>query len=108
MPVRKISVRDRRAADPDYLKLKEQLVAEWKEQPGGSYVHPSPEIIEEETKPGQIEAVYVVWDAWAKMEDQVRSELIVEAFREARGEENLKDLMLAIGLTRSERARYSI
>lgn len=109
MPVVKRSVADKRAADPKYQELRKKLVSEWKgEMPAFADLGSAPEIIEEEAKPGLIESVYVVWEAWRDLDKQTRSELIVDAFREVKGEGKLAELMMAIGLTQSERARYSL
>lgn len=107
MPITKRKVSDRRANDKTYQDLKKLLIAEWREE-AGSYTQPRPEIFEEEVEPGHIESVYVVWDALAKLDDQTRSELIVEAFREVKGEDKIANLMLAMGLTTSERGRFSL
>jgi hypothetical protein len=107
MPVTKRKSFDRRANDNTYQELKKALIAEWRDQPS-PYQYPKPEIIEEEDQSGRIESVYVVWDALAKLDDQTRSELIVEAFREVKGEDKIGDLMLAMGLTSNERARFSL
>jgi hypothetical protein len=49
--------------------------------------------------------VTVTWDAWADLDAQTRSEIIVDAFQEVKGEAAIVDLALAMGLTSAEADR---
>jgi hypothetical protein len=102
MPVRTRSVADRHADDEQYQKLRARLVAEWSRKKGP---RPLPDILEEKDARGRIVHVTVTWDAWADLDAQTRSEIIVDAFQEVKGEAAIVDLALAMGLTSAEADR---
>ena len=104
MPVTHRSIYDKRAGDQRYQSLKQRLVAEWSETGGSA---PAPDIMEEEDAQGRVVHVIVTWDDWADLDAQTRSELIVEAFKEVKGEAAIIDLILAMGLTKAEAARLA-
>jgi hypothetical protein len=49
--------------------------------------------------------VVVTWDAWADVDAQTRSEIIVDAFQAVKGQEAIANLTLAMGLTSGEAGR---
>lgn len=104
MPVHQRSIYDKRAGDQRYQSLKQRLIAEWSEVEGSA---PAPDIMEEKDAQGRVVHVIVTWDEWADLDAQARSELIVEAFQEVKGEEAIVNLILAMGLTTAEATRLA-
>jgi hypothetical protein len=104
MPVHSRNLSDRRADDDRYQELKARLIAEWRgvapPEPG------APDITEERDRRARVVHVQVIWDDWADLDAQTRSEMIVDAFQAVRGEEAIVDLSLAMGLTRTEAERF--
>ena len=104
MPVRTQNIFDRRANDDRYQKLRVRLIDEWQGRPG---VQPLPDILEEKDAGNRIVHVTVTWDEWSDLDAQTRSELIVDALQEVKGQAAIVDLSLAMGLTRAEAARLA-
>lgn len=104
MPVRTQNIRDRRANDDLYQKLKARLIDEWQ---GRSGVQPVPDILEETDSQNRIVHVTVTWDAWSDLDAQTRSEMIVDALQAVKGEAAVVELTLAIGLTHAEATRLT-
>ena len=102
MPVRRRNLADRHADDARYNDLKQRLVAAWREQDNPA---PSPDILEETDGQQRVVHVFVTWDEWADLDAQTRSEMIVEALQEVKGEAAVLELTIAMGLTRAEAAR---
>lgn len=102
MPVRVRNINDLRADDERYQHLRARLVAEWREEGGEA---PNPDIEELANGQGRTTQVIVIWDAWADLDAQTRSEMIVDAFQAVRGADAIVDLSLAMGLTRAEATR---
>jgi hypothetical protein len=78
------------------------LLAAWRDQPNPP---PSPDILEEIDRQQRVVHVFVTWDEWADLDAQTRSEMIVEALQDVKGEEAVLDLSIAMGLTAAEAAR---
>jgi hypothetical protein len=97
-----VVVRRQRRSSNDGLK--QRLVAEWREQTAAD---PRPKIIHEEDSQGQVVHVYVVWDEWGEMEQELRSEIITEAYWDAFGDAGLA-LTVAMGLTPKEAEKMGI
>jgi hypothetical protein len=66
-----------------------------------------PEIIIERPSASTIH-LFVVWSKWSELEQIVRSRITLDAFREARGEEEALRVTVAMGLTREEAGRLGI
>jgi hypothetical protein len=104
MPVRTQNIFDRRANDDRYQKLRARLIDEWQGRPG---VQPLPDILEEEDASNRVVHVTVTWDEWSDLDAQTRSELIVDALQEVKGQAAIVDLSIAMGLTSAEAARLA-
>ena len=104
MPVRRRSLGGRRASSKQLNALRKRLVDEWKGAPGAGGPG-SPDILEEADRHGRVLSVYVTWDDWAKLDDDSRSEMIFEAFQEAKGEDAAEYLAFAMGMTKAEAKR---
>lgn len=102
MPVRVTNINDLRAGDVRYQDLRARLVAEWREEGGDA---PNPDIEEITNAQGRTTQVIVTWEAWADLDAQTRSEMIVDAFQDVRGAGAIVDLSLAMGLTPAEVTR---
>lgn len=100
MPV--VVRKQRRSAPND--ELKQRLVAEWQER--GSQ-EPRPKIIHEEDDQGNVVHVFVIWDDWGALDQEMRSEIITEAYWEAFDTAGLA-LTVAMGLTPKEAERMRI
>ncbi len=61
-----------------------------------------PLILEEEIPSTGSRHVHVIWDAWGAIPDEERSDVIVEAYTRAEGEEFAEQVTLASGLTPPE------
>ncbi len=106
MPVRKQSVASRRHGDIRFSDLKRRLIAEWREE--AAQAGAAPEIVEETNAAQKLVHVYVIWDDWADIDAQTRSEMIVDALQEVRGTAAVLDLSIAMGLTPAEAKRIGI
>lgn len=71
--------------------------------------HPSkqnePEIIVEQARPGQPIHLYVIWDTWGDLSLQERSEIVMDAYEEAKGKKQSLLVTMAMGLTQTEAKR---
>lgn len=86
-------------------RLRDRLVAEW--QRAQDAEEPRPTIVEETDDSGNVVHVYVVWDAWANLEQEQRSAIITDAFWEAFGEKGLA-LTVAMGLLPEEAEKMGL
>lgn len=102
MPVRVRNINDLRADDERYQNLRARLVAEWRGEGGEA---PNPDIDEIMNAQGRLTQVIVTWEAWADLDAQTRSEMIVDAFQVIKGAGAIVDLSLAMGLTPAEATR---
>lgn len=102
MPVRRHNLADRHADDARYNDLKRRLVAAWREQENPA---PSPDILEETDRQQRVVHVFVTWDEWRDIDAQTRSEMIVQALQEVKGEAAVLELTIAMGLTSDEASR---
>lgn len=85
--------------------LRLRLVDEWR---GQVSTEPRPYIIEEEDPRSAAVHVYVIWETWADLDQQARSEVITDAFWEFYGPKRGQDLLVAMGLTPVEATRMGI
>lgn len=67
----------------------------------------APVIIEEPTPRGPIH-VTVVWNAWADLQPEDRGRVILEAYRQAQGEDKTRHISVALGVTSSEARRLGL
>jgi hypothetical protein len=67
-----------------------------------------PIIIAEPPEPQPISRLFVIWDDWAHLSQQDRSELIMNAYEHAKGLEEAVRISVAMGLTSAESARMGI
>lgn len=65
-------------------------------------------VIDEETGIPGATHVTVIWDQWQGMTQRERSEIIMDACEEAFPEEKVRDITLAMGLTKDEADRMRI
>ncbi|HTE18710.1 MAG TPA: hypothetical protein VK689_10065 [Armatimonadota bacterium] len=93
------------ASSPSADNLRQRLVVEWrKEEDNGQ----EPIIIEEPSGPYQMTRLYVIWQDWAELSQQERSEIIMDAFEELRSQEDVLKVSVAMGLTHEEAKRMGI
>lgn len=85
-------------------ELKRRLIEEWKDT---AKEDPRPTIIHEEDDQGVVVHVYVVWDEWAGLSQEERSEIITEAYWEVFDVKGMA-LTVAMGLTPEEGRRMKL
>jgi hypothetical protein len=95
MPVHKIS----RAENGQVADLKKQLVAEWKAAKSKAK---EPVILVDEGRADEPVHVYVIWSKWMGMDQETRSQVILDAYREVTGDDAVLLVTVAMGLTRGE------
>jgi hypothetical protein len=83
--------------------LRDDLTAELKNPKDSG----EPQIIIEHPSPGTTH-LYVIWSRWDDLEQVVRSRVILDAFTDARGEDEAIQVTVAMGLTQSEADRMGI
>ncbi len=52
--------------------------------------------------------VTVIWDAWGNVPREGRGHIIFDAYREVGGEEEVRSISIALGLTHTEADRLGI
>ncbi|MGH7270018.1 MAG: hypothetical protein ACREJ3_06265 [Polyangiaceae bacterium] len=67
-----------------------------------------PVIIAEPPGPGAITRLFVIWDDWAALPQQDRSEIIMDAYLRAQGQAESVQIAVAMGLTAVEASRIGI
>ena len=101
MPVRRGLSKIRSLAAPD---LEDRLVRELE--------HPSDEgqplVVEEPPEPFPVSRLVVIWDDWAELGQQDRSEIILRAYERVHGQEATLRITVAMGLTSPEAQRMGI
>jgi hypothetical protein len=105
MPVAKVSLHGARPVAPRHDELKSRLVAEWLDH---GTVEPRPDIREETDARGQTVHIYAIWDDWGALPQQDRSEIIMDAYEEALGQQKALEVSVAMGVTRDEAQRMGI
>ncbi len=84
----------------DRDRLLASLVHELREpQPIGQ-----PIILEEQTPETKTMRVYVIWDLWEECPRELRSDIILDAYGEARGDKIKQEITLVLGVTVPEAA----
>jgi len=101
MPVRERKLT--RTGLPDEEALRAELRAELE----GPHDRGEPEIIVERPNPATTH-LFAIWAKWDDLEQMVRSRIILDAYREARGEAEALKVTVAMGLTPSEAERLGI
>ncbi|MCA9410187.1 MAG: hypothetical protein KC917_06940 [Candidatus Omnitrophica bacterium] len=86
-------------------RLKQSLVDEWR-NPHSDTLQPL--IAEEGGGPGQPIHLYIIWDEWAYLDAQDRSEIIMDAYQEVSSPEKVLEVTLAMGMTREEAERMGL
>jgi hypothetical protein len=66
-----------------------------------------PDIVIESPHPSTVH-LYVIWSKWDELEQMVRSRIILDAYSEAKGEEEVDKVTVAMGLTPSEAERLGV
>jgi hypothetical protein len=101
MPVRKIT---NTPPVPLAVRLKEQLVQEWKNQASAAT---EPVILILDDNP-EFQHIYVVWSAWHDLHRIERSDIILDAAQEVLGHKPPLNITVAMGLTPREADRLGI
>ncbi|HEY3243641.1 MAG TPA: hypothetical protein VGM03_09840 [Phycisphaerae bacterium] len=101
MPLRRRRVL---ARNPRSEGLRARLVEEWR-QPREDVPEP---IIVEESGPNKPTHLFVIWSDWGDFNQQERSEIIMDAYEEARGSDLVSLVTVAMGLTPTEAERMGI
>jgi len=52
--------------------------------------------------------LYVIWSRWGRLDQMVRSRIIMDAFEEAKGQAETAKVTVAMGLTRAEAKRLGV
>jgi hypothetical protein len=95
-----------RALPPRAGELEERLVQELTtpiQDPSAQ-----PIVIAEPPGDGPITRLFVIWDEWAPLSQQDRSEIIMDAYVRAKGQGDAVRISVAMGLTAAEAARMGI
>lgn len=95
-----------RARPPSAAELEKRLEAEMRSPSPSPGVQPI--IIAEPADPAPITRLFVIWDDWADLGQQDRSEIITNAYERAMGLPAAAKLSIAMGLTSSEAGRMGI
>ncbi len=67
-----------------------------------------PLVFEEPAEPTPVTRLYVVWDLWSNLNQQDRSEIILNAYEKAKGKDAALKITVAMGLTATEAERLGI
>ena len=81
-----------------------ELAAEWK-NPSQNV---EPEILLERDRERRIVHVYVIWSKWAGVDRILRSEIVMDAAAQALPEDEVLNIIVAMGLTPDEADRSGI
>lgn len=90
---------------PEHDALVQELVRHLRDEPD---LPTLPRIVEETVPLSPTLRVYVLWDRWESVRDIERSEIILQAYDQARGREAMLQVSVASGLTPSEAARLGL
>ena len=67
-----------------------------------------PLVFEEPPAPAPVTRIVVVWDDWASLTQQERSEIIMRAYERTKGEQAVLKIAVAMGITATEAQRMGI
>ncbi|HEY1691720.1 MAG TPA: hypothetical protein VGG39_06145 [Polyangiaceae bacterium] len=93
----------RRHGLPDEAELRRALSDELR----APHAEGEPDIVIEQPAPGTTH-LFVTWSRWDGFEQTVRARIILDAFEDARGEDEVLKVTVAMGLTPEEAARMGI
>lgn len=100
--------RTARAKPEEQGALLARLIREFEVDKKGPSDDPeAPDIIAEPAD-GPIRRLFVVWDAWDRIDQRVRSELITDAYAHVFGLPDAANLTIAMGLSTEEAKRLGI
>lgn len=91
--------------DPIYQTFAQRIVEEIKNPQEGMA---EPVIVLESQGQQTPTHLYVIWSEWGQLTQLERSEIALEAYREAKGRNFASNLRVALGLTPEEAARIGI
>ncbi|MCX7045207.1 MAG: hypothetical protein NTX50_06970 [Candidatus Sumerlaeota bacterium] len=83
------------------------LLAELKAELENPKESGEPDIIIERPSPFTTH-LFVIWSKWKDLEQSIRSRIVMDAFEEVRGEEEMQKVTAAMGLTAEEADRLGI
>ena len=83
---------------PEFDRLVSRLAEELKNPSPG----PQPLIVEQEVSATRSRHVQVIWDQWKKLPDEQRTDVILEAYRQAEGAEYADQITIMNALTGAE------
>ncbi len=95
-----------RSASVDALELTERLRSEFERPNPAENVQPI--IRAEPPEPAPISRLFVIWDDWAHLDQQERSEIIMDAYTKAMGQQDSLKIAVAMGLTSLDAGRMGI
>lgn len=81
---------------PDHSRFVTELVRHLNNAPD---LPAFPKIVEEDVPLSNNVRVYVSWDDWASVSETERSEIILEAYQQARGQAEMLRVSIAMGMT---------
>ena len=90
--------------DVQIKDLRDRLIREFRDPQEDE---PEPVIVEDQGIAGGLR-LYVIWGRWGDLEQRVRSEVVLDAFREVRGVIAAREVTVAMGLTQPEAQRMNI
>jgi hypothetical protein len=102
MPIRQRKLASPHPKAPD---LRLRLAEEWR-HPNDTALEPV--IIEEAGIANRPTHLYVIWEEWGELNQQERSEIIMDAYEEVRGRDKALEVTVAMGLTPQEARRMNI
>lgn len=91
--------------NPAIDRLRRDLIQEWRQPREDA---PEPIILEEGGAQNRPTHLYVIWSEWAELNQQERSEIIMDAYEEVRGKDASLRVSVAMGLTSKEAERMNI
>lgn len=103
MPVRKLSNDRRRHSD--HTKMVSVLAVELKkdEKELATPPYDLPLIVEDPIPRSDLLHVYVLWSQWQNVQDELqRSSIILDAYQQVRGEEEMRRISVAMGVTQQQ------
>lgn len=105
MPIRKTTSPNASNLESAHPELYKQLKQEWANPQNKAK---QPLIIEEAKTSDQPIHLYVVWDKWADLDQETRSEIIISVYENVKGTEASLMVTVAMGLTTAEAKRMNI
>ncbi len=88
----------RREVHPDHAQFVDTLVEEMRLGDKGN----GPDILEQRVRNSDRLHVYVIWNKWADVREEQRSAAILDAYTRHFGDEKMRQMSIAMGLTPDE------